>query len=562
MIAVVGMGLRLPGGIESPRAFWQALQDGRDLIGPLPRGRQADFPACDQEIPVEAGYLDDVAGFDARFFGINGLEASYMDPQQRLLLETTWHAFEDALISPHGLQGHAVGVFVGAHACDYLEVCLQCQAELKAYWISGLNTAVLANRVSHLFDFRGPSMTVNTACSSGLEALYWAVQALQNGQCDMALASGVNLVLSPSTTASAMRSGILSPDARCRTFDAKANGFVRGEGAITLVLKPLEAALADSDPIYACIQNVVSRHQGRAQSLTAPNLRAQRDLIVDAYQGLQIERLAYLEAHGTATPLGDSVEVEALKEALQRLGPKLKAGAIGLGSVKTNLGHLEAAAGLVGMAKVCLAMRHGTLPAHLHFSQLHPLLDLADSPLRVQKDSQSWDVHKQSLAGVSSFGFGGSGAHAVLTSVPERVERHADLVPSPQVLMFSAESAEALHAVLNRYQSWLADESPKLNQLAETLACARAPMRQRIAFVVDSIDALRQAMARFQEGLDDACRFEGAGKIKREAQHAERDPSRIATLWVEQGARPTWAKARIRLPLYPFQRKRHWIRGQ
>ncbi|MFG2635901.1 SDR family NAD(P)-dependent oxidoreductase [Streptomyces sp. NPDC048362] len=424
-VAVIGMAGRLPGSPDLD-AFWRHLAAGDELVGPVPPDRTdlLDDPAT---AGLRGGFLTDVADFDAAFFRISPAEARLMDPQHRLFLETVWHTVEDAGYRPEDLAGRSVGVFVGMATSDYGELIAKSGVSTEAHMATGVARSLVANRLSHLLDLRGPSETVDTACSSSLVALHRAVGAVSDGECDEAIAGGVSLTLSPGLFRVFDQSGMLSPGGRCRTFDKDADGYVRGEGVGAVLLKPLDRALADGDRVIAVVRGSAVNHCGKSPSLTAPNPRAQADVVVRAHRvaGIAPGTVTYIETHGTGTRLGDPIEAEGLKDAFTRLyadagEPVPTEPHITLGSVKTNIGHLEAAAGIAGLLKVLLCMAHRTLPAHLHLREPSPYLRLDGTPLRIGTTTTPWEGAKDEhgrltwRAGVSSFGFGGTNAHVVL----------------------------------------------------------------------------------------------------------------------------------------------------
>ncbi|MGW8063186.1 SDR family NAD(P)-dependent oxidoreductase [Streptomyces ziwulingensis] len=424
-VAVIGMAGRLPGSPDLD-AFWRHLSAGDDLVGPVPPDR-ADLLADPVTADLRGGFLADVADFDAAFFRISPAEARLMDPQHRLFLETVWRTFEDAGYRPEDRAGTSTGVFVGMATSDYGELITRSGADTEAHMATGVARSLVANRVSHLLDLRGPSETVDTACSSSLVALHRAVGAVADGECDEAIVGGVSLALSPGLFRVFDQSGMLSPTGRCRTFDKEADGYVRGEGVGAVLLKPLERAEADGDRILAVVRGSAVNHCGRSPSLTAPNPRAQADVVVRAHRVADVSpaTVTYVETHGTGTRLGDPIEAEGLKDAFARryddTGDPVPAEPhVTLGSVKTNIGHLEAAAGIAGLLKVLLALRHRTLPAHLHMREANPYLRLAGTPFRIGTTTTPWEGAKDEhgrprwRAGISSFGFGGTNAHVVL----------------------------------------------------------------------------------------------------------------------------------------------------
>ncbi|MFF8288534.1 type I polyketide synthase [Streptomyces sp. NPDC016309] len=425
-IAVVGIGCRLPGGTHSPDAFWDLLLSGGDAVGTVPDDRwdahrhtsPAHAAAVDRACR-HGGFLDDIDGFDADFFGISPAEAAEMDPQQRILLEVAWEALEHAGLPADRLATTRTGVYVGACADDHGRAALEDLPSIGPRTGTGAAMSILANRLSYALDLRGPSMTVDTACSSSLVALHLARRGLVAGECDTALVGGVNLLLSPGVTLNFGESGVLSPDGRCKPFAAAANGYVRSEGCLVVVLRRLADARRDGDRILALVRATGTNQDGRSNGLMAPNPAAQEALVREVWDasGLDPAEAGYLEAHGTGTPLGDPIEASALGAALgrrRRPGSPLR-----IGSVKSNLGHLEGAAGLAGLVKCALALHHGRIPATLHHTGPNPRIPFAELGLAVADRPLAWPRgHRPRTAGVSSFGFGGTNAHAVLVEAP------------------------------------------------------------------------------------------------------------------------------------------------
>ncbi|MDQ7804456.1 beta-ketoacyl synthase N-terminal-like domain-containing protein [Amycolatopsis sp. A133] len=405
-VAVVGLGCRLPGA-DGPAEFWDLLCEGRDAVRTAPPGRWSPEAA-----PVLGGFLDDVAGFDAEHFGITPREAATMDPQQRMLLEVTWAALEDAGIAPASLRGSRTGVFTGIATHDYGHLTM-IGGEPDLWTATGAAGSIAANRLSYVYDLRGPSMAVDTACSSSLVAVHHAVRALRDGDADLALAAGVNLMLLPGPTAAFAAAGLLAGDGRCKTFSAGADGIARAEGCGVVVLKRLADAECDGDRVLAVIRSSVVNSDGRSNGLAAPNPAAQQAMLRDAYRGLDPSTVDYVEAHGTGTLLGDPIEARALGAVL---GAGREAGApLLIGSVKTNIAHAEAAAGIAGLIKVVLAMKHGSLPPQLHFTAPNPHIAFGSLGLRVVTEPTPWPRHTgRAVAGVSAFGFGGTNAHVVV----------------------------------------------------------------------------------------------------------------------------------------------------
>ncbi|SFW85032.1 phthiocerol/phenolphthiocerol synthesis type-I polyketide synthase D [Amycolatopsis australiensis] len=480
-IAIVGLGCRFPGGIDSPAAFWRFLDSGGDAIGDVPEGRWETFAEDFARLPVRGGFLDDVAGFDATFFGITPREAEAMDPQQRILLEVAWAALEHAGIPPSGLRGSRTGVFVGLSATEYGSLTMTDVAAADVWSGTGAAASIAANRLSYLLDLRGPSLTVDTACSSSLVAVHQAVQSLRRGESEVALAAGVNVLLSPAVTASFQRAGVLAADGRCKPFDAGADGIARGEGCGVAVLKPLRAARRAGDRVLAVIRGSAVNSDGRSNGLTAPNPAAQKALLHEAYAaaGVDPSSVDYVEAHGTGTPLGDPLEAGALRAVLGREPER----PLLLGSVKSNLGHLEGAAGMAGLLKVVLAMTHRRLPPSLHFRAPNPHIDFTG--LRVVTEATEWPRYAGvARAGVSAFGFGGTNAHVVVEEWPA-----AGFPPraagGPQVFALSGRSEEVLRARAGELADWLAVSDVPLGAVASTLAHGRDHSRVRGAVVGD-----------------------------------------------------------------------------
>ncbi|NEB73768.1 AMP-binding protein, partial [Streptomyces sp. SID14478] len=415
-LAIVGLASVLPGGPD-PETFWQTLLDGRDCVGPA---------SDDRRLPGEfAGFLPGVKGFDARFFSISPREASWMDPRQRLLLQSVWHTLEDAGYAPSELSGSRTGCYMAATGNDYALLQARADARQIPYSLVGHSLSLIANRISSWFDWHGPSTVLDTACSGSLVALVKACRDLRAGACDAAVVGGVNLILDTQINEGLHAARFLSPDHRCAAFDAAANGYVRGEGYGTFLVKRLEDALADGDDIRAVVESAVENHGGRANSLTAPNPNAQYSLLLDAYTPELAARTGYIETHGTGTVLGDAIEVDALKRAWEHLVPDATGRRVRLGAVKSHIGHLEPAAGIASVTKVIKAFEHRTLPANLHFQELNPGITLEDTPFEVLHKTVPWDDDGELVAGISSFGFGGTNAHVVLSAPPAPAARRA-----------------------------------------------------------------------------------------------------------------------------------------
>ena len=453
-IAVVGLATRLPGDMNTPDETWQALLEGRDAITDLPEGRWSEFmdePRLAEAIKkarTRGGYLTDIKGFDSEFFALSKTEADNIDPQQRMTLELTWEALEHARIPASSLRGESVGVFVGTSVMDYSYLAMSDPTVAHPYAITGTASSIVANRVSYFFDFHGPSVAVDTACSSSLVATHQAVQALRSGECDVAMAGGVNALITPAVTLGFDEIGqVLSPDGRIKSFSSDADGYTRSEGGAMLVLKRVDDARRDGDQILAVIAGSAVNHDGRSNGLIAPNPDAQADVLRRAYKdaGINPRTVDYVEAHGTGTVLGDPIEAQALGRVVGRGRPADKP--LLLGAIKTNVGHMESAAGAASLTKMVLSLQHGTLPPSINYAGPNPYIDFDASHLKVLDTVSDWPRYGgYAVAGVSSFGFGGANAHVVLREVLPRdvVERE----PEPQDQAVAAEPAPAEHTEL------------------------------------------------------------------------------------------------------------------
>ena len=466
-IAIVGMACRFPGA-DSPEAFWQLLREGRDAIGEVPPDRW-DVDALYDPNPDApgkintryGGFLEKIDQFDAGFFGISPREAARMDPQQRLLLEAAFEALEDAGQTPERLAGSATGVFVGISSNDYARVFGGDLEQIDGYAGSGNALCIAANRISYTFDLRGPSVAVDTACSSSLVAVHLACRSLWNEETECALAGGVNVILSPQVTVNFTKAGAMAPDGRCKVFDAKADGYVRSEGVGMVVLKRLSKAREDGDEICAVVRGTAVNQDGRTNGIMAPSGLAQQAVVREACRraGIAPSQLQYVELHGTGTLLGDPIEAKALGAVLA--AGRLAGDRCAIGSVKSNIGHLESAAGIAGLIKAALAIRHRAIPASLHFDEPNRLIPFDDLPLRVQDRFTPWpDDSGTPLAGISSFGFGGTNAHVVL-GAPRRTTPCESARPQSddaQLLPLSARSPQALRQLAKAYRDFLSGE--------------------------------------------------------------------------------------------------------
>ncbi|MEU8380859.1 type I polyketide synthase, partial [Streptosporangium sp. NPDC048865] len=438
-VAIVGIGCRLPGA-SGPENLWRLLADGVDAVGAVPGERAARHPGWREPGVGEGGFLPDVEAFDPAFFAVNAREAEAMDPQQRMLLEVAHESLQDAGLRLSALGGSRTGVFAGISSGDFLVSSFSGAAEPGLYTPTGVAHSVAANRISYVFDLHGPSMAVDTACSSSLVAVHQAVTALQTNQCDTALAGGVNAILSPDIGLCFRTAGVLAPDGRCKSFGADADGMGRSEGAVVVTLRRLGDALAAGDRIYALIRGGAVNSDGRTNGLMSPSAPAQARLLRAACQatGADPGDVGYVEAHGSGTRLGDLMELRALSEVMGTAAGRRAA--LRVGSVKSNVGHLEAAAGAAGLAKLALALFHGTLPASLHATRPAEDFDWSGGGVRVQERLEPWTGR---LAGVSSFGFGGTNAHLILEAPP------ASPAPVPSSVPSSASSLSSVSALVS-----------------------------------------------------------------------------------------------------------------
>ncbi|MGA1790296.1 MAG: thioester reductase domain-containing protein [bacterium] len=610
-IAIIGISGVMPqsGDLET---FWSHLEEGKDLISEIPKDRwnwrsyYGDQNNEANKTKVKwGGFMKEVDRFDALFFGISPREAELMDPQQRIFLETVWKTIEDAGYKPSDLSGTNTGIFVGAATTDYQELIRDRSIDIQAQTSTGRFHSITANRISYLLNLHGPSEPIDTACSSSLIAIHRATQAIRMGNCDMAIAGGINVMLTPTLHISFSKAGMLCEDGRCKTFDKRANGYVRGEGAGAILLKPLSKAEADGDHIYAVIKGTAENHGGHANSLTAPNPNAQAQVLISAYEeaGIDPDTVSYIEAHGTGTSLGDPIEINGLKKAFEELyqrsgKPLPKEPHCGIGTVKTNIGHLETAAGIAGILKVLLSMKYKKMPANIHFEEINPFIQLQGTPFYIVSEARQWehllDKDNQPIprrAGVSSFGFGGANAHIVLEDYERPISRSGSSSQGSQVIVLSAKNEERLNAYAGKLKGVLAKLKKEvddglthinLSDIAYTLQTGREAMEERLAVIVSDIEELITKLARYCQGeteIEDL--FRGnvqAGKIEaglllkgRAGKEFiriiidDKEFEKLAQLWVS-GVDIDWrllyanhAPHRISLPTYPFARERYWI---
>ncbi|MDC8758415.1 amino acid adenylation domain-containing protein [Janthinobacterium fluminis] len=604
-IAIIGMSGCFPMAHDLGE-FWDNLLAKKDCISEIPASRW-DWrkiygdPATEENTSNVkwGGFIDGVDEFDPLFFGISPKEAEVIDPQQRLLMTHVWKAIEDAGYAAGSLSGSRTALYVGTGATGYGSLLARAKLPIEGYSATGVVPSVGPNRMSYLLNLHGPSEPVETACSSSLVALRKGVMAIENGGCELAIVGGINTLVTPEAHISFSKAGMLCEDGRCKTFSAQANGYVRGEGVGMLVLKRLSAAERDGDHIYGLIRGTAENHGGRATSLTAPNPKAQADLLKEAYQaaGVDPRSVGYIEAHGTGTPLGDPIEVNGLKMAFKALYQDAGAAApdaphCALGSVKSNIGHLELAAGVAGVIKVLLQLRHKTLVGSLHCDEVNPYIDLRDSPFYLVRQSGEWPALRDGRgrelprrAGVSSFGFGGVNAHVVIEEYVGVADTRPPTPDGAALVLLSAKNAERLQEQAQQLlaaieaNGWGDD---RLAELAYTLQVGREAMEERLALVVDSMAQLKERLAAFvagQSGIADL--FRGQVKRNKEALAvfsadeelqeaiakwvARKKFGKVLDLWVKglvfdwKALYGEYRPKRMGLPSYPFARERYWV---
>ena len=542
-IAIIGMGCRFPGA-ENPEAFWQLLRNGVDAVKEIPPTRwdvQAYYDP-DPEAPGKmytrsAAMIEQVDHFDPHFFGISPREAISLDPQQRLLLEVSWEALEHAGQAPDKLVDSRTGVFIGIGQNDYVQLLGEVGSleELDIYAGTGSGFCYASGRLSYTLGLQGPNMAIDTACSSSLVALHLAVMSLRLNESDMALAGGVHLILSPESTVMLSKMGALSPDGRCKTFDASADGYGRGEGCGMVVLKRLSDAEANGDHILAVIRGSAVNHDGPSSGLTVPNTLAQEALIRQALANAKVhtKEITYIESHGTGTSLGDPLEVQAIGRVFRASG-RHESGSLILGSVKTNIGHLEAAAGIASLIKVVLSLQHGEIPPHLHFQQPNPLIPWDRLPIKVPTEVTEWPG--TSVAGISSFGISGTNAHVIVGAyvgpppTPSNDRGGEGTMPERRrhVLTLSAKTEEALDELVARYKKALTAYSDiSLANISFTANTGRAHFEHRLALVAQTVTEAREKLSAMQAGEQPTGMYKGLDQDNR---------PQIAFLFTGQGS--------------------------
>ena len=495
-IAIVGAACRFPGGANSLDAYWALLDAGRNAVAEIPASRWETVGHPGAPLGWSAGLVDDIDGFDPRFFGISAREATTMDPQQRMVLEVAWEALENAGIAPDGLSGSRTGVFLGITGHDYADLLHDLGGVTDVYAATGNANNAAAGRLSFLLGLQGPSMAVDTACSSSLVAIHLACLAVRAGDCRMAIAGGVNALLAPDPFVCFRNWGMMAPDGRCKTFDASADGFVRGEGCGMIVVKRLSDAQADGDRILAVIRGSAVNQDGRSSGLTVPNGPAQEAAIRQALAVGKVSPVdvGYVEAHGTGTALGDPIEAHALAAVLG--AGRTADNPLVLGSVKTNIGHLESAAGVAGLLKVVLSLQHERVPAHLNFTAMNPDIDWGDVPVEIPVGGREWKRGaRRRIAGVSSFGFSGTNAHIVLEEAPGDDASISEESDGPRLFTLSARTEAARDELALRFARHLEQSSESLADICHAANTGRAHFGERLAIQVTTRDELRNALA-------------------------------------------------------------------
>ncbi|MDJ0658840.1 MAG: beta-ketoacyl synthase N-terminal-like domain-containing protein [Crocosphaera sp.] len=535
-IAVIGMGCRFPGA-KNPEEFWQLLKIGKDAITEVPSQRWSieKYYHQDPDSPGRmtsrwGGFLSNIDQFDANFFGISPRECQHIDPQQRLVLEVAWEALEDGGIIPETLSGSQTGVFLGLTNQDYHRLLYQQIDRCDAYYSTGTSGAIASNRLSYLLNLQGPSFTVDTACSSSLVAIHLACQSLKAQESDLAIAGAVNLIITPEQTIAFSKTRMMAPDGRCKTFDASANGYVRSEGCGVVVLKRLEDAIREGDRIHGIIRGTAINQDGLSQGLTAPNGLAQQKVIRQALAnaGVNPSEISYVETHGTGTALGDPIEVRSLKKVLMEgRNPDQPCW---LGSVKTNIGHLESAAGMAGLIKTILCLQKREIPPILHFKQLNPYISLKNTTFSIPTSCEPWLVEGSRLAGVSSFSFGGTNGHVVVeeVSIVEDKENINEERPL-HLLTLSAKTEKGLGHLIQDYCTYLQSHGDVLlGDLCFSANTGRSLFQYRLGMVSQSTEGLTQQLQGLMRGETIAGCF--TGEVTEES-----DPS-VAFLFTGQGS--------------------------
>ncbi len=603
-IAIIGIGCRFPDATNYEE-YWENLENGRFSVQEVPgdRWNYKDFTNLPEgykgkSVSKWGGFINDVNTFDTRFFGLSNREVDAMDPQQRIMLELAWSCFEDAGIPPSSVSGENIGVYIGAFNHDFKELIERSHEDIVPHHSTGTASTVIPNRISYYFNLKGPSLEIDNACSGSLTALHTACQSIINEDCTMALAGGINILLSPTRQISFSQMGMLSPTGKCKSFDKDADGYVRGEGAGIVLLKPLHKAIADGDTIHGIIKGSAINHGGRMRTLTYPNSDAQASVITEAIKksGVAPNTITYIEAHGTGTPKGDPMEFEGLQKAYDELSiinTNSKSNYCGIGTVKTNIGHLEAAAGIAGVIKVLMAMKYKKLPKILHYHHLNPKISLDGSPFYMidevtewhPKDEDGIDIPRR--AGVSSFGFGGTNGHIILEE-PPKIQETRNISHSYYFLALSAKNDESLKQKVINLSNWIEKnrEVARIEDISSTLLLGREHFQKRIAIISNNLIDLQEKLVAILDNKksDDWNKGEvfknenfskrvieeyrtviGAIKKMKEFHTLayKKQLINLADFYV-RGFSIEWeqilkTKRRINLPTYPFVKEKCWM---
>ncbi|MFT4672012.1 MAG: 3-oxoacyl-(acyl-carrier-protein) synthase/acyl carrier protein, partial [Pseudohongiellaceae bacterium] len=602
-VAVIGMACRFPGNISSPEEFWTLLLDGFDATSDMPDRWDVEALYCEDQNSLgkmtvkRGGFIDGVENFDAGFFAMTPREAVSLDPQQRLLMEVVWKLFEDAGVIPADLNGSSTGVFIGSTTNDYREMLAQQAREsgLDAYFVTGNTASAAAGRISHLYGFNGPSVALDTACSSSLAAVHMACRSLRSQESSLAIAAGVNLNLSPSGFIALSHAGALSVDGRCKTFDEEANGYARSEGCGALLLKSLSDAERDGDKIYAVIEGSAMNQDGRSSGLTVPSGNAQQKVIASALQdaGVTADSVQYLEAHGTATKLGDPIELNAIASAFHCNIEGARA-ALKVGSVKANLGHMESAAGMGSLIKTILSLHKGVIPKQIHFNTPTPHFNWSALNLEVPIENSAWaEAPNKRLAAVSGFGIGGTNVHQIVRGYESTVtgqgvgQQHGQIPEASAdryfVLPLSANNVQSLTLLVERYIT-LIDDNPELNlaELCQAAALSRTHFNCRYGPMASDITELRRVLGEFSRvstraselasGLLNGDNIANNGSIYNDGANGfSAENAKSLSCAYEAGTKVDWKTlypghrrddvlSVSGLPHYPFDRARYWLK--
>ncbi|WP_058188400.1 type I polyketide synthase [Terracidiphilus gabretensis] len=569
-IAIVGIGCRFPDAEEGPDSYWRLLSDRHCAIsdGMQDRLRTTDGVVQLPDSARGAALLKQVDLFDPQHFGISPREAAAMDPQQRLLLEVSWEALEHAGIDPFSLYQTRAGVYIGITSHDYAQ--LQTRGgnlkELHPHSAVGVASSIAAGRIAYTLGLHGPAISIDTACSSSLVAVHLASEALRRQECSMALAGGVNLILAPEASVAFAQAGMLSASGTCAPFLSSADGFVRGEGCGIVVLKRLKDSEAAGDRILAVILGSAVNQDGPSSGLTAPNGLAQQALLREAHRraGIAPEEVRYVEAHGTGTKLGDPVESEALGAVFAGRSEKLA-----IGSVKANVGHLEAAAGVAGLIKLVLSLVHGEIPGQLMRRGLSEYIRWDELPLELPAETSAWmPIAGRRIGGVSSFGFSGTNAHVVVEGWSSE-EDQREVPEGSDVLMISARTEGSLRRLAEKYSMYLRETTWNWSEICHTASVGRAALAERLAVVAGSRDEAAEKLSDWLSGKAANGVYRGHVKAARRGNQGQTDeltPEAFAELFA-QGGDVNWKRRgagkglrRAELPIYPFERERYWFK--